>query len=219
MKKQNGSTPRVQGSGPVPQSVLRARAQILAAHSGGGDCTRCGGEGYLEENESWIVAKGKKGVGKVCFRCEGDGIEPGNHLPDPLTVRANVVAKLKPMVEAGDVVGISKAERGLRSGPFWPVLEDAFQRAERAAKARRSGKVASAVTTALQTRQQAPERPPVRTTRVVSAREFLSKGLNGYFADVLEKHHPGASAEEFADAMGGHVTFGGDVVFDEDEEF
>jgi len=217
MKKQNGST---RGSGPVPQAVLAARARILAAHSGGGDCTRCGGEGYLEDSETWIVTDGKKGQGKACFRCRGDGIEPGDNLPDPLIVRANVVAKLKPLVEAGDVVGIAKVERPFRSGPFWPVLEDAFQRAETAAKARRSVKAASTVTSTLKARQRAPERPPVRT-REVSAREYLSRGLNAHFADVLEKHHPGASAEEFAEAMGvgGHATFMGDVLFDDDDEY
>ena len=133
-------------------------------------------------------------------------------------VRANVVAKLKPMVEAGDVVGISKAERQFRDGPFWPVLVDAFERAEKAAKAGRSVKAASAVTLTLKARQQAPDRPPVRT-RVISARDFMSRGLNGYFAEVLDKHHPEAAAEEFADAMGGHATFMGDVLFDDDEEF
>lgn len=120
------------GTGPVPSAVVQARNTILEAHGGGGPCTRCDGEGYLEDNETWIVAKGKKGPGKVCFRCQGDGIEPCN-LPDPLVVRANVIKKLAPLVKAGDVRTLTKLARQFRSGPFWPVLTDAFGRAQAAA--------------------------------------------------------------------------------------
>ncbi len=214
-KKANKKVPpRVVGSGPVPPAVLAARAKILAEHGGGGTCTRCDGEGYLEDNESWIIAEGKKGVGKVCFRCRGDGIEPGDRLPDPLLVRANVIKRLAPIVERGEVLVIAKLAHQFMSGPFWPCLEDAFHRAQVAARARRPVKPGSTAVSAPKASQGGAQR-----VREVSASEHLSRGLNAHFAGVLEKHHPDASPEEFAEAMGGHATFGGDVVFYEDEEF
>jgi hypothetical protein len=176
----------------------------------------------MDDNPHWVLADGKKGVGKVCFRCRGDGIEPGDNLPDPLAVRANVVTKLKPLVQAGEVLAIAKLARQFQSGPFWPVLEDAFQRAETAAKAPRSARAAAGVAQARLASQRAPEPPPpVVRTRTVHLDDFLSRGLNAYFAEVLDKHHPDASAEELAEAMGGFATFGGEVFFDvpDDDDF
>jgi hypothetical protein len=37
-------------------------------------CTRCGGEGYRNDNPHWINVP--EAGGKVCFRCRGDGREP-----------------------------------------------------------------------------------------------------------------------------------------------
>lgn len=68
--------------------------------------------------------------------------------------------------------------------------------------------------------KKAPDQKPTRRTRSVPLAEHVAAHpLRMSAFAVLDKHHPGASAEEIADAMGGHVSFGGDVFFDEDEEY
>lgn len=196
---------RKPGSGPVPKAIIVAAARIRAEHGGGGPCTRCNGEGYCDHKPKWIIAKGKKGEGKVCFRCHGDGIEPGASIPSPLSVRRTVVLALAKLVAAGDVVGIDRLRREHDGGMFWPVLADAFERAIEAAKAKRSTNVVANIAKA-------------RRVRTVDMVEHVSAHpLRAAAFAVLDKHHPNATPEEIADAMGGHATFDGQVEFDEFE--
>ena len=69
----------------------------------------------------------------------------------------------------------------------------------------------------------AKKKPPeVKRTRSVPLAEHVAAHplrLAAFAVPVLDKHHPDASAEEIADAMGGHVSFGGDIYFDEEDEY
>lgn len=65
----------------------------------------------------------------------------------------------------------------------------------------------------------AKKKPKTRRTRSMPLAEHVAAHpLRMAAFAVLDKHHPDASAEEIADAMGGHVSFGGDIYFDDEDE-
>src|SRR5581483_1490548 len=84
-------------------------------------CTRCAGLGYREDKEHWIVIEGERLRGKVCFKCEGSGIEP---CFEPTFFRRRVMDSIK---QASDKARLNWAERVLKASynhPYFPVLSD-----------------------------------------------------------------------------------------------
>ena len=96
-------------------------------------CHRCGGEGYLDR-EDWVETD-EEGE-KMCFSCKGAGVRKPA-LVDPMRVRYAVAYRLLPAVKAGDIRSIEQEETRIENDPgsipYWPVLEDVFERAYLAA--------------------------------------------------------------------------------------
>jgi hypothetical protein len=126
--------PRTPAITSDPQAWAEALAAVEAnfARMGEpGSCTRCGGTGYRDEWEGWVVVPTKGG--KVCFRCGGDGVEPVRPYTDPRKVRAAVIARMARRVQDGDAYGVGlQADRARENDPFYPVLWDIYDRAREA---------------------------------------------------------------------------------------
>ena len=120
----------------VPQKVVaaanRIRKQIHEIRMGDHVCTRCDGEGSMNENEGWVVLPDTDE--RTCFRCKGSGMEPKRNLADPMRVRYAVAKRLVASVDKGDVETILHAEIKSHSDLYWPVLGDVYARAIDAAE-------------------------------------------------------------------------------------
>jgi len=83
-------------------------------------CTRCGGRGYRDDCERWIVVPKEQRPGKVCFKCQGCGIEP---CMEPVFFRRRVVDSL---ANAAPQKAVVWAKRVLTctDNPYRPVLVD-----------------------------------------------------------------------------------------------
>lgn len=104
----------------------QAAAIIREAWEASVYCPRCDGEGYLDRDD-WVVTEDDGS--RVCFRCRGTGTTPRRPFVEPIRVRMAVVAKLKRMIDEGDLEGIEVARAKDESSLYWPVLQDAYDRA------------------------------------------------------------------------------------------
>ena len=78
---------------PAMQRRIERTRKDLPLKRADACCTRCAGDGYRNDREDWVVvAEGKKVFGKVCFQCNGSGIEP--HM-EPVWFRRRVMDIIK----------------------------------------------------------------------------------------------------------------------------
>lgn len=87
-------------------------------------CSRCGGKGYREDNPHWIVTQTdpQKPVGKVCFKCDGSGIELRM---EPIFFRRRVIDTIMTRTRAKQLEWANKVKT--EYNPYYPVLIDIAQ--------------------------------------------------------------------------------------------
>jgi hypothetical protein len=81
-------------------------------------CERCGGKGIRDDREEWIILK----RGKVCFKCNGSGIEPEM---EPVFFRRRVIDT----IQQSDQESIRRWARKVaiatdHQQPYKPILTD-----------------------------------------------------------------------------------------------
>lgn len=84
-------------------------------------CSRCQGKGRREDIPNWIVIEGKKLIGKICFKCLGNGIEP---CMDPIFFRRRIVDTLSNCWKSQKAIDWAYKVVNTHDNPYRAVMLD-----------------------------------------------------------------------------------------------